>query len=246
MSTRLHNTLATVTLLSLSALVILPAAVRAGQNALAARQAATLSNAKQLGIGLLMYAQDYDEIYAPAATPPGTIKGSPALDAINSSGWAAVLMPYVKNLSLLRSPGIERGKYPVQFMYNDLISRVSLPSITQPAQTVLLMDGEDVPFNAGHAWTKDAAPVGATPETRTLRMREGKKTVTKTLFGIAPGKGATVKTAPIRFNGGGIYTFADGHAKWLKPDSVVFPPRASQAPERQKSEPARPATFRLR
>jgi prepilin-type processing-associated H-X9-DG protein len=35
----------------------------------------------------------------------------------------------------------------------------------------------------------------------------------------------------VRHQGGATYAFADGHAKWMTPERVFFPPRASASPD---------------
>jgi prepilin-type processing-associated H-X9-DG protein len=249
MHLRITDAVATAIVLSLTTFIFLPAVVRAGQSSLQARYNGTLSNAKQLGIGMMMYWQDYDGHYAPAVVAPEPLKGSPQLAKLNSCGWAAALYPYIKNPLIFRSPGLSDGLQPVQFMYNDLISGADHHSITSPAQTVVLMDGEDVLLNTGHAWVKEAIPVSAFPQVKPTRVQVRNQWVVKTLYTVAPGQGATVKTAPVRFNGGGVYCFADGHAQWLSPERVFFPPRRSSSPQHEKGEPTprenKIASFRL-
>jgi prepilin-type processing-associated H-X9-DG protein len=35
----------------------------------------------------------------------------------------------------------------------------------------------------------------------------------------------TLRTGPIRHRAGGVYVYADGHAKWMLPEKVFFPVR---------------------
>lgn len=79
----------------------------------AAQKAVTISNAKQLGLGLMMYAQDYDETYPPADDP------------------MEVLLPYIKNRTLFNNPA--SGEYGFVYLFN---SR-GLASIEAPAETVM-------------------------------------------------------------------------------------------------------------
>jgi prepilin-type processing-associated H-X9-DG protein len=185
----------------------------------------TLSNAKQLAIANLMYCQDYDETYALAVISPKT-PGFPSL----SSGWASVTQPYIKNFSeTYRSPGIAGGKQSVQFMFNDLAGGQSLATVESPKSSLLLMDGEDVANNTGHAWSRSAPPVGAT----IISVKSGKKTLWK----VAPGAGARVQSSPTRFAGKGVYAFLDGHAKMCSPEIIFFPPRSSSSPKAPVGEP---------
>ena len=76
-----------------------------------ARQTACLSNLKQVGIGIMMYAQDYDE------TLPGIADEGPAsnsatgyglalgfLDPAAQRNWCVQIQPYIKNWGVYRCP----------------------------------------------------------------------------------------------------------------------------------------------
>ena len=60
-----------------------------------ARQTSCLSNLKQLGLGVTMYCQDYDEIM-PINGPHG--------GDITTKWWSGRIYPYVKNAQLYRCP----------------------------------------------------------------------------------------------------------------------------------------------
>ncbi|GBC94928.1 hypothetical protein HRbin16_00713 [bacterium HR16] len=70
-----------------------------------------LSNAKQIGLALLMYVQDYDETFPP-----------------NTGDVQAILMPYVKNQEIFNLPG-------TNFFY--LMNMEALGSIDKPAETMM-------------------------------------------------------------------------------------------------------------
>jgi prepilin-type N-terminal cleavage/methylation domain-containing protein len=75
-----------------------------------ARQTACLSNMKQIGTGLMMYTQDYDE------TLPGNDKSAEGrnlrlgfMDPGSARNWARGVQPYIKNLAGFQMP---RGAGP--------------------------------------------------------------------------------------------------------------------------------------
>lgn len=70
-----------------------------------------ITNAKQIGLALLMYVQDYDETFPP-----------------NTGDVQSVLMPYLKNESLFNVPG-------TNFVY--LMDMQSLASIDKPAEVMV-------------------------------------------------------------------------------------------------------------
>jgi prepilin-type processing-associated H-X9-DG protein len=109
-----------------------------------------LSNLKQLGMDMMMYAQDYDECY-PSSGPD------------RSNAWVGQLLPYAKNTSVFRCPqdvNPERSlmsaavagsttHFPVSYGPNRLFVNpsayggkrvVSLASVVRPADRYLLAD----------------------------------------------------------------------------------------------------------
>jgi prepilin-type N-terminal cleavage/methylation domain-containing protein len=74
-----------------------------------ARNTSDLSNIRQLGIALMMYAQDYDERYVPVGSwndpsiTPHTNPSAPA-PGIPWQGWGLRLLPYAKNKGIFHSP----------------------------------------------------------------------------------------------------------------------------------------------
>jgi prepilin-type processing-associated H-X9-DG protein len=79
------------------------------------------SNLKQIGLGMLQYVQDYDEMYPPA------------------NKWSDVIQPYVKSERILHCPSLEPGeKYG--YAMNWRLSRKGMASIESPAETVALYE----------------------------------------------------------------------------------------------------------
>lgn len=74
------------------------------------------SNLKQIGLGIAMYTQDYDEKLPPARR------------------WHDVVMPYIKSEQVFTCPAIARKSDG--YAYNSKMSQVSLGYIDAPAQTV--------------------------------------------------------------------------------------------------------------
>ncbi len=89
--------LVVIAIIAILAAILFPVFAQAREKA---RQASCLSNEKQLGIGLLMYAQDYDETYCPP------LKGVPdSADPINHCNtWDRLVQPYLKNVQVLACP----------------------------------------------------------------------------------------------------------------------------------------------
>ena len=88
--------LVVIAIIAILAAILFPVFAQARDSA---RHTTCPGNCKQLGTGLMMYAQDYDENYPSfsyAATPGGLKYGKRWADW-GFSTWVDALMPYVKN-----------------------------------------------------------------------------------------------------------------------------------------------------
>lgn len=85
--------LVVIAIIAILAAILFPVFARARD---AARKTQCVSNLKQLGTAILMYAQDYDECLVPVQT--GTCQ------AADSFGWGDLIQPYAKNTGLLWCP----------------------------------------------------------------------------------------------------------------------------------------------
>jgi prepilin-type processing-associated H-X9-DG protein len=129
------------------AAVLLPAISRGRGKA---RQASCMSNVKQMGLGLLMYCSDYDEVF-------------PAVD-----GWQSRISPYIKNDSIFQCP--ESGLGSASYEYNPVMDSRAMMTIERPFASGMVWDsgfpsgtgphsgGWDVGFCDGHArWIEKAS-----------------------------------------------------------------------------------------
>ncbi len=118
-----------------------------------ARQSACLSNEKQLALGVLMYAHDYDEELPPVAVraPNGDLSDNHFL-------WVSLIEPYTKNREIRRCPQDARGQsnsYGLnELLFPDLsdpeemeAGQTTLASLNHPTDTIMLGDigvGDDL------------------------------------------------------------------------------------------------------
>src|SRR5688500_18324066 len=97
--------LVVIAIIAILAAILFPVFARARA---AARRTTGLSNVKQLSLGMLMYAQDYDEAFpywnygesACGVAPDGNAGAK----ARSSGFWANAIQPYVKNIQLFQDP----------------------------------------------------------------------------------------------------------------------------------------------
>jgi prepilin-type N-terminal cleavage/methylation domain-containing protein/prepilin-type processing-associated H-X9-DG protein len=95
--------LVVIAIIAILAAILFPVFAQARDSA---RQSTCLNNLKQLGTGLMMYAQDYDETL-PSAPFKGGVGGyfsHPQYREWGYSIWVVMLMPYVKNNGVFACP----------------------------------------------------------------------------------------------------------------------------------------------
>jgi prepilin-type N-terminal cleavage/methylation domain-containing protein/prepilin-type processing-associated H-X9-DG protein len=108
--------LVVIAIIAILAAILFPVFARAREKA---RQTACTSNLKQLSLGVLMYVQDYDEMFPP--------NYSYAIPGVELRWWEDLIQPYVKNWQLTICPSSTiytytycrppEGPNPLQFTY---------------------------------------------------------------------------------------------------------------------------------
>lgn len=123
--------LVVIAIIAILAAILFPVFAKARENA---RKANCLSNLKQIGTGMLQYAQDYDEFL-------------PAGDRTAQVWWYDIVQPYIKNRDVYRCPS--RPDQNLGYGINKCMMcpqwcvRSTWPSLTQiprPADIVFLGD----------------------------------------------------------------------------------------------------------
>jgi prepilin-type N-terminal cleavage/methylation domain-containing protein/prepilin-type processing-associated H-X9-DG protein len=145
--------LAVIAIIAILAAILFPVFAQAREKA---RQAACLSNMKQIGLGLMQYQQDYDEMFPMrygANVPSDYIDG-------RQRSWEDMVAPYIKNVDVYKCPSNPvakqpdtRGYYPAGYsMYLPdgpvpLLSRTPgwaypqpLAGISAPANTLIIFE----------------------------------------------------------------------------------------------------------
>jgi prepilin-type N-terminal cleavage/methylation domain-containing protein len=96
--------LVVIAIIAILAAILFPVFARAREKA---RDASCLSNLKQIGLALMMYVQDYDELWPSMLVfPPHTTDyaSSPWWCLSQNQGIASLLQPYIKNQELFWCP----------------------------------------------------------------------------------------------------------------------------------------------
>lgn len=162
-----------------------------------ARDAACLSNLKQISVSLLQYQQDFDDRMPKASLAS---KGSSTRKGFESYGWADAILPYLKNNDILQCPTESHAaqKDPIKPGYTDYwlntnLSGVDANNIKSPATVIMVGDGDGGASNSNARYNLNALPKGWISE---------------------------AKSPARRHHDAAGYAFADGHVKKLPPNEV--------------------------
>ena len=208
--------LVVIAIISILAAILFPVFARARENA---RRASCMSNVKQMGLGVMMYVQDYDEKYPPSYIPaPGpTPDGQSTYWSSTLWLWQQIIYPYTKSSQIYRcpsstytGPALFVGNYGVN---SSVIaaSPVSMAMVSSAASTYMIFDSGYYSLGPNAGWGSVLHPAGQN---------------------YLPGTGPLLPAASITTGYTDDYTkgrhflgvnmgFADGHVKWLK-SSVVL------------------------
>jgi len=203
--------LVVIAIIAILAAILFPVFARAREKA---RQTSCLSDQKEVALSWLMYAQDYDE----------RVCLQHVIDPVYGEVWTQdILQPYMKSRQLWACPSYSNSNYPggtcqdrlragigynwgwsaasqgTYGAYGDAgwLSGQAMATIQRPAEFIVFGDACCMGFgpyngNSFVGWQTD------------------------TIASIQPGGGGY-----FRHNGGCNVAFADGHGKWMMPNSIT-------------------------
>ncbi|HZP81071.1 MAG TPA: DUF1559 domain-containing protein [Chthonomonadaceae bacterium] len=197
--------LVVIAIIAILAAILFPVFSQAREKA---RAISCLSNCKQMGLAIHLYAQDYDEGY-----PFGHMEDMHGMG--DAPSWIESVQPYIKSRLLHRcpsdaSPLWNASEEPRETSYglnayftpnHPPYYGIRMAQITAPAQCILVAELAD-PVNEDHfmpmVW-------GNPPRVDAPEEAEEQWDVEK-----AEPKSVAIR----RHQGGANYVFAEGHAKW--------------------------------
>lgn len=190
--------LVVIAIIAILAAILFPVFARARENA---RRASCLSNLKQMGLGVLMYVQDYDETY-------------PIVAGSGSSTWTGAIYPYINSTQIYICPSVTDNSY----VYNPAQSiGYNLNKMSRYCMNNSSFGSGINPYAVANnlSWPTKIAAVRR-PAELIMFMDSQVDTATSYWCDIS---GRSVDSR--HFEGANI-TFADGHVKWEKPDMYMF------------------------
>lgn len=212
--------LVVIAIIAILAAILFPVFARARENA---RRASCQSNLKQIGLGVLQYAQDYDEKYPLLWYGSGnpsviqTASGTPGLvfkvgDGSNGAEfnyitYMDIIYPYVKSVQIFRCPSsTDAEQYPdyelsgayggaYKSYYGKTNGDTALSEINSPSTSAMI-------------WETGATTTGTSWETK---------------YGFRGEAGSIPRwqSAHEMHLEGMNMAFGDGHVKWMSSASIV-------------------------
>jgi prepilin-type N-terminal cleavage/methylation domain-containing protein/prepilin-type processing-associated H-X9-DG protein len=217
--------LVVIAIIAILAAILFPVFSQARESA---RSTACLSNTRQIGLGLNMYVQDYDELFPPADYG-GPVTSPPFTQFAWFSGAGGsvfyptccfdLLQPYEKSLQIHKCPSDSSG-IPTQLTLKVNGQGQALQPLSYALNRYFFYDAS-FKFSPAAGTMLASIPAPASK----IYIAESVSSLGRELIGpsnlnLAPGG-----TPPLfqRHRSGGNYVYADGHAKWHKMPAVWDP-----------------------
>lgn len=188
--------LVVIAIIAILAAILFPVFARAK---LAAKKTTDLSNIRQIGMGIQMYAADYDD-------------HSVVKDENTGYDWFPPLFPYVKNSDIFRTPAYKAldTEPETDYLINGLFAHgASFTEFSAPANQVILslrlQETEDDDY---HPWPND----GTTWDDPSAYFGDE---------GMGPENWFDERIFQDAFSEGSNYAFSDGHAKFHRWEQTV-------------------------
>jgi prepilin-type N-terminal cleavage/methylation domain-containing protein/prepilin-type processing-associated H-X9-DG protein len=233
--------LVVIAIIAILASILLPVFAQAREKA---RQTACMSNMRQIGTGVNMYVQDYDESYPSYdgqtldwGPGPWGESGATVANYRSVSRWVPQLMSYVKNTRVFSCPSDAHGSrnqnngkawttpFPVSYgpnrffvtpggQYGGPLSTVTLASVDQPTEKYLMGD-------CSAAWGFNLYAIANLRYANyDLSLRQGDWNETQFVERGRVALDDTQAASLARHAQGSSVMFADGHVKWLRHNQI--------------------------
>ena len=189
--------LVVIAIIAILAAILFPVFAKAREKA---RQSSCSSNAKQFGVAIMQYVQDYDEMYFPRYT---TVGGTSHW-WLDLPGRPMLIEPYVKNDQLVFCPSAP-GRLGYGYCGTLIGGNISMSMIQFPAEMLVVADD--------------------TFGNRTLYTPSQGRTTWGQNYTNPPGLNSAALVDGVNFpygrhNDGLNLAYCDGHVKWQTPETL--------------------------
>ncbi len=205
--------LVVIVIIAILAAILLPVFARARENA---RRSSCSSNLKQIGVGVIQYAQDYDE-----RMPSGRMSENNA-DNIGGA-WPILLQPYIKSLQVFACPSNTRNS---AFMNDSQFPAPGGPQVV-PVSYIAPIEagGNGSAFGARGAVGPNLADFASVSQTLAVMDGNTGSTDFRTTNDFWTGNNVLSSGGNPALFVGHLSTFnalfADGHVKSMKPLQTI-------------------------
>lgn len=237
--------LVVIAIIAILAAILFPVFAQAREKA---RQTSCLSNMKQFATGVMMYNQDYDELFPITVTHNGTTNSgvgsvytvpeaalaAPPASPLTRSYWAIAIQPYLKNYNIYACPSGKEynpfGTAPtnaaqaatyMSIAFNGYLNSWSLAGTPTPATTYLAMEFKN--RWRGYAFHMPLPAQGGCTTPTTVPYIFNRTTRNLCSFG-----GGTYGSTWSHSQGGNV-TYMDGHVKFVRHSGTYSPYAAVDA-----------------
>lgn len=211
--------LVVIAIIGILAAILFPVFARARENA---RRTSCLSNMKQMGLGFMMYVQDYDDTYPFYQQSNGTVPETGFWYINNLWYWMNSIYPYVKSTQLFRCPSslnqgtslasIRVANYGVNqnIIGTQANPPIKMAQIQTPAQSYMVLDAGQYNINYSAA----LSTAGTSGQVGHSHYLPGACSFyTRTLASVSYAWQRDDCLTYRHLEGINV-TYADGHAKW--------------------------------
>ncbi|MDR3708960.1 MAG: DUF1559 domain-containing protein [Capsulimonadaceae bacterium] len=224
--------LVVIAIIAILAAILFPVFATAREKA---RQTACLSNEKQIGLAMIQYAQDYDELFTGGTNPYG-----------QGEGWAGTIYPYVKAAGVFTCPSdASMNAIVCSYAYNNTFSvpalqnspdgyvALSMAKMNAASKTVMLYEVAncgpfDVTKDVANHTSAEGSGLGMAYDPYCINGSSGILGLQATGYLRNSTANSAFFTGPLgRHSNGSNYIMADGHVKWLMPANVYAGSAAS-------------------
>ena len=204
--------LVVIAIIAILAAILFPVFARARENA---RKISCLSNLKQIGLGVMQYAQDYDERYLPIGNE---------CNAGNCKGWHYLLQPYVKSTQIFKCPS--NTNQEISYRANGALPAIPNDYLANGVDNWWNYQnsaGARGPFGPTDSAGEPMADIQAPAQLIMIVEGDidGKPADNKQSWEFDIVKEGDINSLWSKHLSFGNYIFADGHAKALKPFATV-------------------------